>query len=191
MVRVNLLPHRQIRRAELQRQFSLMFAATVAAGAAIVFLGLTYINDMKESQDERNKRLDNAIVVLDKEIEEIKRLRTEIDNVLARKKAVEALQTDRSQAVMLLNEIAKQQPEGLYLKAVKQKDEKVVIEGVADSNARVAALMRNLSNSEWLESPQLVEIKSVPSKGAKQNSFSVEVTQKVQKPVEPVKPKGK
>lgn len=191
MVRVNLLPHRQIRRAELQRQFSLMFMATVIAGAAIVFLGLTYIDEKKDRQDERNKRLENAIAVLDKEIEEIKKLQLEIDNVLERKKVVENLQNDRSQVVVLLNEIARQQPEGVYLKSVKQTGNKVVIEGIADSNARVAALMRNLGGSEWFETPLLLEIKAIPSKGAKENAFNIEVTQKVKTPAEPVKPKGK
>lgn len=194
MVRVNLLPHRQIKRAELQRQFSLMFMTTLIAGAAIVFLGLTWINNKTEAQTARNKRLDSAIAQLDKEIDEIKQLKTEIDQVLERKRVVENLQTDRSQTVVLLNEISRLLPEGTYLKSVKQSANTVVIEGIADSNARVAGLVRNLSNSEWFESPQLLEIKAIPSKDLKQNSFTVTVTQKVQKPLEQVKPskaKGK
>jgi type IV pilus assembly protein PilN len=178
MVRVNLLPYRQIKRAELQRQFNLMLMATVTVGVAIVFLVLTYINELKDVQEARNKRLGTAIALLDKEIEEINKLKTEIDNVLERKQVVEKLQTDRSQAVVLLNELAKQLPEGIYLKSVNQTGDSVRIEGVADSNARVAALMRNMGNSQWFETPQLLEIKSIPSKGAKQNSFIITVKQK-------------
>jgi type IV pilus assembly protein PilN len=191
MVRVNLLPHRQIRRAELQRQFGLMFIATVVAGAAIVFLGLTYIDNKTEAQTARNKRLDNAIAQLDKEIEEIKQLKGKIDDVLERKRVVENLQSDRSQAVVLLNEISKLLPEGMYLKSVKQSGTMVFIEGIADNNARVAALVRNLGNSPWFDAPHLLEIKAIPSKDIKQNDFNISVTQKVQKPLDSTDSRGK
>ena len=175
MVRINLLPHRQIRRAERQREFNLMLAFAGAAGVAIVFLGSTILGSKLDEQVSRNTRLEAASANLDKQIEEIKELKTQIRNVLDRKQIVENLQVNRSQSVMMLDEISRQLPEGMYLKALKQQGHLVTLEGVADTNARVATLVRNLSGSEWLQSPNLVEIKSATVNGLRQNNFTVNV----------------
>lgn len=184
MPRINLLPHRQIKRAERQREFNLLLVGVSIAAAAIVFLGLTFINSSVESQSNRNKRLDDAIAKLDKEIDAIKELKAKIGEVLERKQVVENLQTNRGQAVLLLDELARKLPEGVYLKTIKQVGNLITLEGVADTNARVATLVRNFSSSEALESPGLVEIKAEQANGIRRNNFTLNVTQKSQKPVE-------
>jgi len=180
MVRINLLPHRQIKRAERQREFNLMLVGVAIAAAAVVFLGQTFINSSLESQSSRNKRLEDAIGSLDKQIEEIKELKTKIGEVLERKQIVENLQTNRGQAVVLLDELARKLPEGVFLKSIKQTGNLVTLEGVADTNARVATLVRNFSTSEALESPGLVEIKAEMVNNLRRNNFTLNVTQKVQ-----------
>lgn len=191
MIRINLLPHRQIKRAERQRQFTLMVLATFIAGAAVVFMGQTYIATQIDTQNGRNGRLESAIAQLDKEIADIKHLKEQIRNVLDRKRVVENLQNNRSQAVVLLEELARQLPEGVYLKSIKQQAAEITLEGVADTNARVATLVRNLGNSKHLESPVLIEIKAVTtSKSLKQSAFTLKVNQKAKKPDEPEKGKG-
>lgn len=181
MIRVNLLPHRQIRREARQREFGLMALFSAIAAAAIIFLGYTYINAKINAQTERNTRLDAAIVKLDKEIADIKDLKDQISTMLERKQVVENLQTNRSQAVIVLDELSRQLPEGMYLKNIKQQGNVISIEGVADTNARVATLVRNLSTSNWMESPSLVEIKSVMVNTLKQNAFALNVNIKVPK----------
>jgi len=132
MIRVNLLPHRQVKRAERQREFGLMAAFSAFAAAAIVFLGYTFINGQVEAQTARNARLDEAIVQLDKEIADIKDLKDQISIMLDRKQVVENLQTNRSQSVVVLDEISRQLPEGMYLKSIKQQGNSITIEGVAE-----------------------------------------------------------
>ena len=161
MIRVNLLPHRQLKREARQRQFGLMAAFTAIAAGAIVFMAYTVINARIDSQAERNARLDAAIVKLDKEIKDIQDLKDQITAMLERKQVVENLQTNRSQAVVVFDELSRQLPEGMYFKSVKQDGNVITLEGVADTNARVATLVRNYQCSTWLESPGLVEIKSV------------------------------
>ncbi len=185
MIRINLLPHRQIKRAERQRQFNLMLVAAVVAAAAIVFMGQTIVNTRISVQAERNARLDAANAKLDKEIAEIKALKDQIRDVLDRKQVVENLQSNRSQAVVLMDEVTRQLPEGLYLKSIKQQENSISLEGVADTNARIATLVRNFSSSQWLESPSLIEIKSVALNNIKQNNFLLNVKLKVQQPVTP------
>ena len=182
MIRVNLLPHRQIRRETRQREFGLMAAFSSIAAAVIVFMVLTFINSQADAQAARNGRLDAAIVKLDKEIADIKDLKDEISRMLDKKKVVEDLQTNRSQAVVLLDEISRQLPEGMYLKSIKQKNDLIVIEGVADTNARVATLVRSLSEpASRMESPNLVEIKSMMVNNLKQNAFILNVKIKTPK----------
>ena len=181
MMRINLLPHRQIKRAERQRQFGLMGLMAAVAAGAVVFTGWTYLGAKKDSQIERNGRLEQAIGKLDKEIADIKDLKDQINNVLERKQIVENLQTNRSQSVVILDELSRQLPEGLYLKSIKQQGNLITLEGVADTNARVATLVRNLSVSNWMESPNLIEIKAMTVNGIKQNDFTMNVSLKVQK----------
>jgi type IV pilus assembly protein PilN len=181
MMRINLLPHRQIKRAERQRQFGLMALMVAVAAGAVVFSGWTFLGSQKSAQLERNGRLEKAIASLDKEIADIKDLKDQINNVLERKQVVENLQTNRSQAVVILDEITRQLPEGLYLKSIKQKGNLITLEGIADTNARVATLVRNLSVSNWMESPNLIEIKSLTVNNIKQNEFMLNVSLKAQK----------
>jgi type IV pilus assembly protein PilN len=178
MIKINLLPHRQIKRAERQRQFNLMLLMVFVASATIVFMGRTLISSSLDSQLNRNQRLDSAIAGLDKEISEISELKKKINEVLDRKKVVENLQTDRSQAVILLDELARKLPEGVYLRSIKQVGNLITIEGYAESNNRIATLVRNLSTSEHLDSPGLVEIKSELVNNIKRNHFVLNVSQK-------------
>ncbi len=181
MIRVNLLPHRQIKRELRQREFGLMASFSAIAASAIVFLGYTFINSQIDAQMARNGRLDAAIVNLDKEIADIKDLKDKISIMLERKHVVENLQTNRSQSVIVLDELSRQLPEGMYFKSIKQQGAVISIEGIADTNARVAALVKSLSTSNWLEMPNLVEIKSVLINNIKQNAFTLTVNIKVPK----------
>lgn len=181
MIRVNLLPHRQLKREARQREFGLMAGFSAIAAAVIIFMGWTFINGRVDNQLERNERLGAAIATLDKEIGDIKDLKDQIGTMLERKQVVENLQTNRSQAVVVLDELSRQLPEGMYLKSIKQQGNVISIEGIADTNARIATLVRNFSESAWLESPNLVEIKAITINSLKQNAFTMRVNLKAPK----------
>jgi type IV pilus assembly protein PilN len=170
-----------------------MAAFAAFAAAAIIFLGYTFISSQVEAQTARNSRLDEAIVKLDKEIADIKDLKDQISIMLDRKQVVENLQTNRSQSVVVLDEISRQLPEGMYLKSIKQQGNSITLEGVADTNSRVATLVRNFSTSNWLDTPTLVEIRSVSpdtQKSQKQNVFTLGVNVKSPKTEEDSSPTG-
>lgn len=191
MIRINLLPHRQIKRAERQREFNLMLVGTLTLGVVIVFMVQTLIGASIDAQVSRNTRLEQANTQLDQQIAAIKELKNEISAVLERKQVVENLQTNRSQTVMVLDELSRELPEGMFLKSIKQQGSVITIEGIADTNARVAALVRNLSSSPAMESPSLVEIKSATVNGMKQNDFIMNVNIKIRQPDSADEPKGK
>lgn len=175
MIRINLLPHRQIKRAERQREFGLMAIGVAVAAVAVIFLGWTYINSNLSAQKERNARLDKAIAVLDNEIADIKKLQVEIKSLLARKAVVENLQTSRSQAVVILDQVARQLPNGIILKSIKQQATTVTLQGLADTQARVSTLSKNLEGATILVegTPTIGEIKSVTNNNIKQNEFTL------------------
>src|SRR5690606_16574333 len=103
----------------------------------------TFFANQIENQTERNRYLQNEIAVLDKQIDEIKKLKEQTAALLARKRVVESLQTNRTETVRLLDQLVRQLPDGVYLKSVKQKGQVVDVVGYASSNARVSTLMRN------------------------------------------------
>jgi type IV pilus assembly protein PilN len=175
IIRVNLLPHREIKREARQRQFNLMALLTASGALALVVLNYSFINSRIDAQLSRNARLEAGIVQLDQQIGDIKNLQDKIGVMLARKQVVENLQINRSQSVVVLDELSRQLPEGMYFKSIKQQGPLLTLEGVADTNARVASLVRNLTASKWLENPQLIEIKSVLVNGIKQNEFLLTV----------------
>lgn len=160
MIRINLLPHREERRKRARQHFFVVAGGTAVVGALVVIAMHGFYAARIETQTDRNRFLKSEIVKLDKDIAEIKKLRDEIQALLARKQVIETLQADRAQTVHLLDELVRQMPEGVYLKSVSQKGLRVNLIGYAQSNARVSTLMRNIEASPWLEKPQLVEVKA-------------------------------
>lgn len=173
MIRINLLPHREEKRKARRQQFyGLLVMVSILAGL-IVFLTYSIIEGYISSQEERNSFLKSEIAVLDKQIDEIKKLKEQTQALLARKQIIESLQRDRAEAVRLLSELVKQMPEGVYLRSIKQDNTRISLAGYAQSSARVSTLMRNIEASPWLEKPQLVEIKAVMVEKRRLNEFSL------------------
>lgn len=161
MIRINLLPHREEKRKARRQQFYALLGLVAVLAGAIWLLGFTIINGYISGQDAKNAFLKAEIAVLDKDIEEIKKLREQTDALMSRKQVIESLQANRAETVHLFNELARQVPGGMYLRLVKQTGQKISLAGYTQSNTRVSTLMRNLDDAPLLEKPDLVEIKAV------------------------------
>ena len=172
-VRINLLPHREERRKRARQHFAVLAGVSAVVGFAIVG-AMWYVTDQRiENQANRNAFLKGEIAKLDKEIDEIKKLRDEIAALLARKQVIETLQADRAQTVHLLDELVSVMPEGVYVRAFKQRGLKVNLIGYSQSNARVSTLMRNIDASPWLERPELVEIRATNVSNKRLSEFNI------------------
>ena len=177
MIRINLLPHREAKRKQKQAAFVALMALGGLAGAALVLLVGAYNASRIATQNERNLVLTNANAELDKKISKIASLKSEIEALKARQQAVEDLQGDRNQPVYLLDELVRQTPEGVYLKSFKQDGQRVLLNGYAQSQERVAELLRNLSGSSpWLERPDLTEVRAATLAQSKTGRKVVEFT---------------
>jgi type IV pilus assembly protein PilN len=161
MIRINLLPHREERRKQRQKDFVALMLLSGIFGALIVIAVGAYFSSQLSEQQARNSFIKAENTRLDGEIKEVANLKQEIEALKARQQAVEDLQSDRNQPVYLMDELAQQVPEGVYLKSFKQDGQRVLLNGYAQSNERVSELLRNLGNhSPWLERPDLIEIRS-------------------------------
>jgi type IV pilus assembly protein PilN len=165
-IRVNLLPHREARRERQKKMFWAFTGLSAVAGMVLVFLVWSVLQGYLGNQRDRNEFISAENRKLDTQIKEISSLRAEIDALRARQRAVEDLQADRNQPVYLLDELARQTPEGIFLRTIKQEGLKVNVTGLAASNERVSEYLRNLqNNSRFLERPELIEIKASASQG--------------------------
>lgn len=159
MILINLLPHREEKRKRRKAAYFVGLGMSFVVGLLISAVIYLLLQQMTASQVERNDFLKAEIGKLDTQIKDIATLRSEIDALRARQRAVEDLQSDRNTPVHLLNELARFTPEGVFLQSLRQTAKAVVINGVAASNERVSEMLRNLSHAEWVENPELVEIK--------------------------------
>ncbi len=171
MIRINLLPHREEKRKARQKQFAILAGLAAAFGLAVAGLLWVVFDAQIDNQKGRNKYLTDEIAKLDKQIDEIKRIREETASLLSKKQVVEGLQSNRSEPVYLLDQLLRQLPEGLYLKSIRQTGAKISVTGYAQSNARVSAFMRNIEASPYLGNPNLVQITAVTVNTQRANEF--------------------
>jgi type IV pilus assembly protein PilN len=177
MIKINLLPHREAKRKLKKTAFIALLALGGILGVAVVLVVGGYNASRISIQNERNLVLKNANAELDKKIAAIATLKQEIEALKARQQAVEDLQGDRNQPVYLLDELVKQAPSGVYLKSFRQEGQRVTLTGVAQSQERVAELLRNLAGaSPWLERPDLTEVRAAALAQSKTGKKVVEFT---------------
>lgn len=180
--RLNLLPWREMRRKEQDRQL-----LTIAAGAwvlmgLVVFYAHLHVSGLIEDQQRRNDFLKGEIAKVEKEIAEIKELRKQRQALIARMNVIYELQGDRTQVVHVFDDLVRKLPEGVYFNALDQKGKTFVLKGTAQSNARVSALMRNLDGSDWFADPNLIVINVKEEGTDRVSTFTLQVNQATRVP---------
>ena len=159
MILINLLPHREIARTLRRDQFNVNLAGTVLLGCLVAALIYLWYQSQITGQQDRNRLLQSEITQFDLQIKDIAGLEGEIAALRARQQAVEDLQADRNLPVHLLTELVTQLPDGVYINSMRQENQTVSLQGVAQSSERVSELLRNLANNTpWFSKPELVEI---------------------------------
>lgn len=180
MAQINLLPWREELRQQRKKEFLTIVGGMAIVAAGLVLVTHVYIGLLIDAQEARNNILRNEIKLVENKIKEISELEKKKEQLIARMRVIEQLQSNRPEVVHLFDEIAKTVPEGLYLKSLTQKGRTVTIMGVAQSNARVSAFMRSLEASPWFGEPKLDVISaSTNNKDAMEKSreFTLQVSQ--------------
>ena len=188
MIRVNLLPHRAEKRKARQIQFIAFSVISLMLGIMVVGFVHAAISSQISYQERRNEYLKQETAKLDKQIAEIRKLREQTESLMARKTVVENLQSTRSDVVHLLDQMLRILPDGVYLRSIKQTGSKINLIGYAQSNARVSTLMRAIEDSQWLDSPALVEIHATTANGVRMSEFTLNFNLTKQVPATPTAP---
>jgi type IV pilus assembly protein PilN len=173
--RINLLPWREIRRREKDRQLLSASIGTWILAAMVVFYAQWYMNDVIDHQNKRNSFLSSEISKLDKKIAEIEDLKRRKDALLARMEIIQKLQSDRTKIVHVVDDLVRKLPKGVYLTQFTKKKNAMALEGMAQSNARVSSLMNSLDASDWFTNANLDVINVTPQGGSRISKFSLKV----------------
>lgn len=176
MARINLLPWREELRRERRQQFFGLVVVFAILAVVAVLAGWWYFGQRLEYQQARNQYLERQIAALEEKIQRIEELEQVRQQLIKRQQVIEELQQDRAEMVHLFDELARTIPDGVYLTSMTQKDDVLTLKGIAESNARVSAYMRNLQNSKWLFQPELKIIERVKQEGGRLvRRFTLEV----------------
>ncbi len=160
MAHINLLPWREEQRQEQTRQFVTILGLSLALTGAIIFMVHSVFDNQINHQKYRNKILQDEIALLDESLKQIAELEETKEQLLARMDIIQSLQQQRPQIVHLFDDFVRTVPEGIYLTQIQQNGTKLTIKGVAESNGRVSAYMRNIDASEWMATPKLKVIET-------------------------------
>ncbi|HEY8553625.1 MAG TPA: PilN domain-containing protein [Burkholderiales bacterium] len=174
--RLNLLPWREMRRREQDRQLLTIGIGAWVLMVLIVFYAYIHVSAQVEAQNKRNEFLKQEIAKVEQQIKEVADLKKRRQDLIARMNVIQQLQADRTRVVRILDDLARRVPEGVQLATLKQTGGKTMaLTGVAQSNARVSALMRNLAASDWFADPQLGVINVRRRQGERVSEFSLNV----------------
>ncbi|MBK1702560.1 PilN domain-containing protein [Thiococcus pfennigii] len=178
MARINLLPWREERREQRRRAFLVLIGAAVGATLLVGIVSHIQIEHMIGNQQARNGHLQQEIAKLDRQIREIKALEETKARLLARMDVIQQLQRSRPEIVHLFDELVATIPDGVFLTSIDQEGGGVVLEGRAQSNARVSAFMRNIEASGWVGNPLLLLIENKEKTGDGLSRFRLRLEQR-------------
>ncbi len=174
---INLLPWREELRQEQKKQFGVLTFLMTFLAAAIVGLIHIQMASKVDYQVSRNKFMSAEIVKLVEEIAEIRDLKKVRRSLVERMEVIQDLQRSRPSIVHLFTEIVSTVPNGVYLESLNQSGSNLLVNGEAESNARVSTYMRNLDASEWLKDPNLSVIEIEDIKVNRISKFTLTVKQ--------------
>jgi len=176
--RINLLPWRELRRQEQDRQ---LLSASVGAWllmGVMVFYGWYHMNGLIEHQEKRNDYLRTEIAKLDDKIREINKLKERKQALIARMEIIQQLQQNRTQIVHVFDDLVRKLPKGVYLTGLTKKNKRIALKGMAQSNARVSHLMNNLDSSDWFANPDLDVVNVQNQGGNRVSQFTLRVNER-------------
>lgn len=175
MAQINLLPWRDERRQEQKKEFLAIVGFVLALAVGLLLLGDRVVNSQIDNQKARNLYLSEQIVILDKQVAEIRDLQRKRNQLLDRMRVIQELQGNRPIIVRILDQLVRTMPDGVFYTNLNTKDKVISITGIAESNNRVSSLMRRLDGSDWLANPNLDKVRAAEQYGEQATTFNLTV----------------
>ncbi len=174
---INLLPWREELKQKRKKQLlnAVLVGWVIAAGLA--YLMVAYWDNRIDFQNDRNRYLESEITKLTQTIKEIETLKEKRNAIVDRMEVIQELQSDRAQIVHVFDDLVQKMPEGVFLSKIIKKDSNIRMQGLAQANARVSSLMRNLDASTWFKSPKLQIVKNASTSGLALSQFDLQVSE--------------
>lgn len=166
MAKINLLPWREERRKELQRQFFSIIGGVVVLSGLCVYVVYGYFSSEINDQIARNKFVQGKTAELETQITQIRELQNRRDQIVDSMKVIQELQGNRPVIVHAMGAIASTIPDGVYYTKIEKKGSVYKMFGVAETNNKISRLMRNLDESEWFKEPNLIKVVGSKESGA-------------------------
>lgn len=163
MANINLLPWREWERERKRKEFLTQLVVVLVIGLLLVFGAGWQLDNSIGNQNQRNERLERGINRLDSKIAEIRTLRKERQDLLARMQVIQQLQGNRPVIVRVFDEMVQTLAKGVHYRKLEMQGVELAVSGIAESNNRISALMRSLDGSEWFTEPNLKSIKEDPT----------------------------
>ncbi|MCZ6502410.1 MAG: PilN domain-containing protein [Gammaproteobacteria bacterium] len=180
-IKINLLPWREEKREEKKKEFlNVMVGVLLMAGLIVGGVDRFYNGAIGE-QSERNNFLTEKIKVLEGRIAEINQLQQTRNELLARMEVIQNLQGNRPIIVRLFDELARQLAPRIFFTDLRLVGKELSIQGIAESNNRISSQLRNLSESNWFDKPNVTAISADPKFGPQASQFSLSVQQSTPK----------
>lgn len=177
MAHINLLPWREEKRQERQQQFYIAMGLTLALAIIIFTIFNSHMNSLLDKQNQRNAYLQKEIAIVDMQIKEIQDLEKQRDRLLARMRVIQDLQQSRPKVVKVFDSIVRTVPEGIHLQVLSREGDKLIVQGVAQTNARVSVFMNQLDNDPEFTESTLRVVQRTSSRDDAIRQFTLEVTE--------------
>lgn len=158
MTTINLLPWRDAYRQEKKREFFSVLILTIIVTLAGCYVWYSAVQLSIDGQLARNNFLNAEIDLLNQKVKEISQLKAQRRDLESKTEVIQGLQYKRPLVVYYVDELVKNLPDGVYFKRLSRADSLLSISGMAESNTGVSALMRNLDDSDFFDSPKLINV---------------------------------
>ncbi len=179
MIKINLLPYREIEKKEnIKRQI------TILAGSFILFvLFLIYVQSTLTSSvsalEKNTKEKEDRLVILTKKLGDIEGLKRDIKELEQKLAVIKGLEENRLFPVRMLDEMSTLAPvRDLWLEKLTETETELRIEGIARNNIVVSRFMKSLELSSVVSSVSLVSTKQKEVSGLPLMQFNLLCTLK-------------
>lgn len=173
MARINLLSWREEYRREKKQEFITHTVLFALLAGIVAFVWVSMVNSAIDNQEFRNKLLKDELSVLNKQVKEIQELKKKREELISRMRVIQDLQGTRPVIVRYFDEFVRAIPDGVFVLSMARKGNIITLDGIAESNSRVASLMRNIDNSTWFSESNLKSVTADPAYGEQAVRFSV------------------
>ena len=173
---INLLPWRE-ERQRLQQRRTIIGSAVICVVAAVVVAAVWwYFSEEIAFQKQRNRYLSSEIKKTEAQLLEIDKIKERKEELINRMTVIYDLQEDRVRVVRSLDEFVRMIPEGVFFVSLDRDSEGFQMEGIAQSNSQVSALMVRLNESESFSDSNLEMINAGISDETETSRFVLRVT---------------